>query len=76
MIKVEFLEDYKCCWKKGQVGNVLPSFAEIVIGAGIAKRLDAPGRHKMVEAPQKKKGLVRPYLLIKGRSSCKSPLMG
>ena len=56
MIKVEFLEDYKCCWKKGQVGNLLPSFAQIVLEAGIAKRVIEPQRHKIVESPQKAKG--------------------
>ena len=55
MITVEFLEDYKCCWKKGDVGTVLPNFAAIVIEAGIAKEVDKPPRHKMVESPEKKK---------------------
>jgi len=56
MVMVEFLEDYQCCWKKGQVGSVLPYFANTLIKNGIAKRLDAPKRHKMVESPQKAKG--------------------
>ena len=61
MVKVEFLEDYKCCWKKGDVGNLLPSFAEVVIDARIAKRLDAPQKHKMVKSPEKAKGFNIPY---------------
>jgi len=56
MIKVEFLQDYQCCWKKGQIGNVLPHFARVLINQGIAKQIDVPQRHKMVESPQKAKG--------------------
>ena len=55
MITVEFLEDYKCCWKKGDVGTILPGFATVVIDAGIAKEVEKPERHKMIEHPEKKK---------------------
>jgi len=61
MVMVEFLQDYQCCWKKGQVGEVLPHFANKLVERGIAKRLDAPKAHKMVESPQKKKGHNIPY---------------
>lgn len=56
MKTVEFLEDYKCCWKKGDVGDVLPGFADVIIAAGIAKAVDEPPQHKMIESPEKKKG--------------------
>jgi len=56
MIKIIFLQDYKCCHKTGDVFNALSHFAQVLIDQGIAKRLDVPKAHKMVESPQKAKG--------------------
>jgi len=61
MVKVEFLKDYQCCWKKGQVGDILPYFAQALIEQGVAKQIDAPQRHKMVGSPEKKKGHNVPH---------------
>jgi len=56
MIKIEFLQDYQCCHKRGDVFNASDHFGETMIGLGVAKRIDSPERHKMVESPQKAKG--------------------
>jgi len=63
MVTVEFLQDYKCCHKKGETFKALPHFAQTLIENGIAKRVDRPQKHKMIESPQKAKGnIASPYL--------------
>lgn len=49
---VEFLRDYKCCWKEGDVGEVSLQFGTVVVEAGYAKAVDSPRKHKMVLRPQ------------------------
>ena len=56
MVKIEFLQDYKCCWKKGDTGDVLEHFAQVLIEQGIAKQIEGPPKHKMVESAPKAKG--------------------
>jgi len=56
MIKIEFLQDYKNCHKKGDTLMVLLHVAYVWIEQGIAKRVVEPQRHKMVESPQRAKG--------------------
>lgn len=55
MIPIEFLKDYKSCYKKGDRKDALPHFAKVLIDLGIAKRLDRPPKHKMVERAEKEK---------------------
>ena len=55
MIRVEFLRDYKCGYKKGCVKNVLPAFAHALIEAGVAKAIAEQGRNKMISRPPEKK---------------------
>jgi len=55
MIKVEFLRDYKCCWKKGDTRKVLPHFAAVLIENGIAKRVREPKKDKMIKNPPMEK---------------------
>ena len=61
MIEVEFLRDYGCCWKKGDRRKVREHFAFVLLNQKIAKRLDGPPKHKMMESPQKAKGHNIPY---------------
>jgi hypothetical protein len=55
MVKVEFIRDYKCGYKKGCVKDVLPHFAYALIQAGVAKAIDEQGRNKMISKPPEKK---------------------
>ena len=55
MVKIEFIQDYKCGYKKGCVKNVLPHFAYALIKAGVAKAIDEQGRNKMISRPPEKK---------------------
>ena len=55
-VKVEFLQDFRSCRKKGDIEDVSPDFAHALKEAGIAKIIDGPARHKMVESPRKAKG--------------------
>jgi len=55
MVKIEFLEDFQCCWKKGDVGEVLDRFAHAMIEQGIAKAVKAPPKNKMVSGSPKNK---------------------
>jgi len=56
MITVEFLRDYKCCWKAGDTREVTDYFGDVLIEAGVAKRVDAPTKNKMVQDPMRNKG--------------------
>lgn len=56
MPKIEFLKDWKDCHKKGSVFDATPDFAKVLIGAGYAKAVDSPSRHKMIERAPKDKG--------------------
>jgi len=40
MIEIEFLQDYKCCWKKGQRRAVTFDFAYVMLDLGIARAVD------------------------------------
>jgi len=55
-MKIKMIKDYQCCWKKGDVGEVSPQFAVVLIEGGFAKAVDEPPKNKMVSSPKKKKG--------------------
>lgn len=51
MIKVEFIQDFKSCYRKGDVRTVQPHFAKALIESGYAKAIEQPERNKMIEEP-------------------------
>ena len=59
MTKVEFLTDYRArnmlLYHAGDVKEFDSDYAFALIDAGIAKSVDNPKRHKMVERPAEKK---------------------
>ena len=59
MTKVEFLTDYRArnmlLYHAGDVKEFDDSYAFALIDAGIAKSVDSPERHKMIERPKEKK---------------------
>lgn len=55
MIEIEFIRDYKRCYKKGRRKKVHPHFAKDLIDLGFAKALSAPPKNKMVERAEKEK---------------------
>jgi len=52
MVEIEFIRDYKECYKKGDRKSALPHFAAVLIDLGYAKALSKPPKNKMVERPQ------------------------
>jgi len=64
MIKIEFIQDFKC-YNKGDTRIVQPHFAKVLIDEGIAKRVPSeqdvvkavgvPEKHKMIEEPMREK---------------------
>jgi len=48
MIEIEFIQDYKNCYKKGDRKSAQPHFAAVLIDLGYAKAILKPPRHKMV----------------------------
>lgn len=54
-MKVEFLEDWKDCHKKGSVFDATPDFAKVLIETGYAKSVSEPPRHRMITSPPKEK---------------------
>lgn len=50
MIEIEFIRDYKECYKVGSTKLVQAHFAKVLITLGYAKAINRPPRHKMVEA--------------------------
>lgn len=55
MIKVEFIRDFKSCYRKGDMKDVQPHFAKALIESGYAKAIERPERNKMIEEPVKMK---------------------
>lgn len=46
LIEIEFIQDWKDCWHKGDRREVQAHFAFAMIEAGIAKRVDKPNDAK------------------------------
>ncbi len=55
MIKVEFIRDFKSCYRKGDTRDVQPHFAKALIESGFAKAIERPERNKMIGEPIKEK---------------------
>ena len=55
MVKIEFIQDFKSCYRKGETRDVQPHFAKALIDSGYAKAIEVPQKHKMVEKPLKEK---------------------
>ncbi len=54
MIKIEFIQDFKC-YQKGDMRTVHLHFAKVLIDGGLAKAVGVPEKHKMIEEPVKMK---------------------
>ena len=60
MVEVEFLKDWKCCWKKGQRAKIREHFALALLDYGnIIKVLSGPPMDKMIHDPVMAKELER-----------------
>ena len=57
MTWIKFLEDYQCCWKKGEIGEVSEQFAYAMIERDIAKAIDKPVKDKMISGSPKNKAI-------------------
>jgi len=55
MVKIEFIQDFKSCYQKGDIREVQPHFAKALIDGGYAKAIGRPKKHKMIERPEKEK---------------------
>lgn len=55
MVEIEFIQDYKNCYKKGDRKSALSHFAAALIDLGYAKALSKPPKNKMVLKPEKEK---------------------
>jgi len=55
MIRVEFIRDFKSCYRKGDTRDVQPHFAKALIDSGFAKAVKRPERNKMIEEPMMEK---------------------
>lgn len=59
MAKIKFTQDYRArnmiLYNSGDVKELDNSYAIALIDAGIAKSVDSPRKHKMVEKPAEKK---------------------
>lgn len=51
MIKIEFIQDFKSCYKKGDMRTVHLHFAKVLIDGGFAKAVGVPQEDKMVQEP-------------------------
>ena len=59
MKKIEFTKDYRArnmiLYHAGETRELSDSYAKALIDAGVAKSVDSPQRHKMIERPAEKK---------------------
>ena len=55
MIKIEFIQDFKSCYKKGDTRTVHLHFAKVLIDGGLAKAVGVPEKNKMVQEPMREK---------------------
>lgn len=56
MVRIEFIEPYKC-YERGDTKNVMDHFAKVLIDLGYAKRIRSPRQDKMMREPVKEKSL-------------------
>ena len=64
-MKVEFIQDWKDCNKKGDIRDVATHFGIVLIEAGFAKAVNEPTKHKMIgESPKKKGQYGQPYFYV------------
>jgi len=58
MVEVEFIQDYKCCWKKGDRREVQDHFAYVLIEQGIAKKIERQDKKSEAFWEERKKARI------------------